>query len=355
LEESVTMFFRRREKEMPAMRLEGALGPNNRLDDADAIAIAKPDAVCVNRDGHLLASSGSEVLLIRQWGEKPEPWASFDAPVSALAVSEAGQVAVGLAGGRVVVCGPSGEASPGWRPSSPPRAVADCLFLSEDDIAVVDHGYGPDEPILSLAPWDTAARGQMIAINRSGEARVMAAGLHCPMGIARRSGGSPVLTEFETARVIDTSGKIVQSGYPAYLGRIRKVGDGYAIACLSRRDPLIEFLKTEREFVAGMKAKIDPQHWISPRANPEFSYKFPIELGATRLFGEIKLWAPSFSYGLVIETDADMTPVGSAHSRANGLRHAISDVTAWNRSLIAVSRASQEILKFSPTRYGNER
>ena len=128
------------------MPLEGALGPNSRLDDADALAIAKPDAVCVNRDGHLLASSGSEVLLIRQWGEKPERWASFDAPVSALAVSEGGQVAVGLAGGRVVVRGPSGEASPGWTPSSPPRAVADCLFLSEDEIAVVDHGYGPESP-----------------------------------------------------------------------------------------------------------------------------------------------------------------------------------------------------------------
>jgi hypothetical protein len=124
---------------------------------------------------------------------------------------------------------------------------------------------------------------------------------------------------------------------------------------LSRRDPLIEFLKTEREFVARMKANIDPRHWISPRANPEFSYEFPIELGATRLFGEIKPWAPSFSYGLVIETDPDMTPVGSAHSRANGFRHAISDVTGWNDDVIAVSRASEEILKFHPTGHADER
>jgi hypothetical protein len=224
LEESVTMFFHRREKQMPAMPLEGALGPNSRLDDVDAIAIAKPDALCVNGDGHLLASSGSDVLLIRQWGEKPERWPSFDAPVSALAVSEGGQVAIGLAGGRLVVRGASGEVSPGWTPSSPPRAVADCLFLSEDEIAVVDHGYGPDEPILSLAPWDNAARGQIIAISRSGETRVVAAGLHCPMGIAWGPDGSPVLSELETARVIDSSGKIVQSGYPAYLARLRKVG-----------------------------------------------------------------------------------------------------------------------------------
>ncbi len=163
------------------------------------------------------------------------------------------------------------------------------------------------------------------------------------------------MTELERARVVEASGKVLQAGYPAYLGRIRKIDNGYAIACLSRRDPLIEFLKTEREFVARMKAEIDPRHWISPRATPEFSHDFPIELGATRLFGEIKPWAPSFSYGLVIETDRAMTPVGSAHSRANGIRHAISDVVAWNESLIAVSRASEEILKFGPAGNADER
>jgi hypothetical protein len=355
LEESVSVFFRRRESEMPAMSLEGALGPNSRLDDADAFAISKPDAVCVNGDGHLLVSSGSEVLLMRQWGQAPERWANFDAPVTALAVSGSGHVAIGLVGGRLVIRGPSGEASQGWTPSTHPRAIVDCLFLSDDEVAVVDHGYGPDEPVLSLAPWDDAARGQVLAIGRGGATRVIAAGLHCPMGIARRPDGSLVITELERARVIDASGQALQSGYPAYLSRIRKIGGAYAIACLSRRDPLIEFLKTEREFVARMKANIDPRHWISPRANPEFSYEFPIELGATRLFGEIKPWAPSFSYGLVIETDPDMTPVGSAHSRANGFRHAISDVTGWNDDVIAVSRASEEILKFHPTGHADER
>ena len=215
----------------------------------------KPDSICVDRDGHLLVSSGSDVLLIRDWGQAPERWASFDAPVSALAVSGGGQVAIGLAGGRLVVRGPSGENSPGWTPSSHPRAIVDCLFLSEDDLAVVDHGYGPGEPVLSLAPWDDAARGQVIAISRGGATRVIAAGLHCPMGIARAPDGSLVLTELEHARVIDATGKVLQSGYPAYLARIREVGGGYAIACLSRRDPLIEFLKTEHEFVARMKGK----------------------------------------------------------------------------------------------------
>jgi hypothetical protein len=349
------MFFQRRKQDMPALPLEGALGPNGRLDEADAFPIAKPEAICVNRDGHLLVSSGSNVLHIREWGKEPEVWGRFDAPVSALAVSESGRVAIGLGGGRIIVRNATGEPLVGWTPSSPPRAVADCLFLSEDELALVDHGYGPDEPILSVAPWDATARGQVIAVKRAGDTRVIAAGLHCPMGIAHGTDDGLIITELERARVIDASGKVLQSGYPAYLARIRKTADGYALACLSRRDPLIEFLKTERDFVAQMKAKIDPRHWISPRTTPEFSHDFPIELGATRLFGEIKPWAPSFSYGLVIEADNALTPVGSAHSRANGTRHAISDVTAWNGSLIAVSRASEEILKFARAGSSDER
>ena len=342
------MFFRGRKQQTLSMTLEGVLGPNGRLDDADAIAMPAPEAVCVNPAGELLASSGSDVFRIRQWAGKPEPWGSFDAPVSALAASEGGRVAVGLSGGRIVVCDAAGQPLAGWTPTSSPRAVADCLFLSEDELVVVDHGYGPDEPILSIAPWDSTARGQALGVSRSGKTRVIAAGLHCPMGVALGPDGALVLTELERARVVEASGKLLLAGYPAYLGRIRRIDSGYALACLSRRDALIEFLKTEPEFVARMKTRIEAKHWISPRVVSEFSHDFPIELGATRLFGEIKPWAPSFSYGLVIETDEAMMPVGSAHSRANGVRHAISDVVSWNGALIAVSRGGGAILKLDP-------
>jgi hypothetical protein len=342
------VFFRGRKQQTLSMTLEGVLGPNGRLDEADAMPMAAPEAICVTPSGDLLASSGREVFRIRRWGETPELWGRFDAPVSALASSKGGRVAAGLAGGRIVVRDASGETLSGWTPTPSPRAVADCLFLFEDELVVVDHGYGPDEPVLSIAPWDPVARGQVLGVTRSGQTRVIAAGLHCPMGVALGPNDALVLTELERARVVEASGKVLLAGYPAYLGRIRRIEDGYALACLSRRDALIEFLKTEPEFVARMKARIEPKHWISPRVVAEFSHDFPIELGATRLFGEIKPWAPSFSYGLLIETDSAMMPVGAAHSRANGNRHAISDVLSWRGSLIAVSRGSDAILKLDP-------
>lgn len=346
------MLFARRKQAPPSMTLEGALGPNRRLDDAESLPFTAPEAICVSGAGQLLLSSGREVFKLSNWGGTPELWARFDRPVSALAASKSGQIAVGVSGGRVIVHDEAGKPSWDWVPASGSRAAVDCLFLSEDELAVVDHGYGPDERVLSVAPWDTEARGQVIGVSRSRATRAIATRLHCPMGIAPGANGTLLVTELERARVVDASGRVIQAGYPAYLGRIRKIGSGYAIACLSRRDPLIEFLKTERDFVARMKANVDPRYWIAPRATPEFSHDFPIELGATRLFGEIKPWAPSFSYGLVIETNSSLMPVGSSHSRANGVRHAITDVVLWNGALLAVSHASHEILKFAPSGQG---
>jgi hypothetical protein len=342
----MSFFFKPKKSEPPAMTLEGVLGPNSRLDEAAAIPVERPDALAVTADGRLLFSSGHAVHTLNRWGEPPQPWGRFEHPVSALAASPGGLVAVGLEGGGIQVHDMSGQPL-AWNVARA-GSVTDCLFLSEEEVVIVSHGYAPDQDILSIAPWDDEKRGSVTSIPRSGEARILAKDLHCPMGLCRDGNGDLVITELETARAIDIPGKVRRSGFPAYVGRIRKTPDGYLLSCLSRRDPLIEFLKTETEFVAEMKATIEPRHWISPRATPEFSHDFPIELGATRLFGEVKPWAPSFSYGLLIMLDHAMMPLGSAQSRANGRRHAISDATIWNGDVIAVSRASGEILNLGP-------
>lgn len=327
------------------MTLEGVLGPNGRLDAVEGMRVEAPDAVCVSTDGRLLFSSGKRVMALRAWGREPETFAAFAASVTALSQSPGGLVAVGLAGGGVAVLDASGKSIDGWLlPGGRLASVADCAFNSEDELLLVDCGYGANDHVLAQAAWDDEARGQLVALRRSGETRIITPGLHSPMGVAFDAQGGALVSLLERASIVDASGKVRQSGYPGYLGRLRKTPTGYALACLSRRDPLIEFLKTERGFIAEMKAKIAPRHWIAPRANPEFSHDFPIELGATRLFGEVKPWAPSFSYGLLIEMDEGLMPVSSAQSRANGLRHAICDVTAWNGDLIAVSKASGEIL-----------
>ena len=339
------MFFWRRKSTPPAMTLEGALGPNDRLESAAAARVEAPDALVVAADGRLLVSSGARVLALAAWGEAPGLWAEFAAPVTALAASPGGRVAIGLRGGGLELRERDGRPSPGWGAPAGLKSVVDAMFLSEDELAIVDFGFGADEPVLSIAPWDDVGRGRLWAIPRQGPPRVLVEGLWCPMGVGRDAEGGLVVSEFERARIVGLDGRVRQAGLPGYLGRFAKTEAGYLLTCLSRRDPLIEFLKTEREFVKDMKARTPPSHWIAPRLDPQFRHDLPIELGATRLFGEVKPWAPSFSYGLVIELDARFSPLGSWQSRAHGRRHAISAALVWNGDIVAVSKASGELLK----------
>ena len=343
----MSFFFKPKKSGPPAMTLEGVLGPNSRLDEAAAIPADRPDALAVTADGQLLFSSGDSVYALKSWGEAPQPWGRFENSVTALAASPGNLVAIGLSGGAIKVHDATGQPLD-WAMSPKTHSAVDLHFLSETELAIVDHGYAADRDVLSLAPWDDARRGSVTAATRTGAFRLLSKELHCPMGICCDESGNLIVTELESARAIDMSGKVRRSGFPGYIGRIRKTSDGYLLACLSRRDPLIEFLKTETEFVAEMKATIEPRHWIAPRATPEFSHDVPIELGATRLFGEVKPWAPSFSYGLLIMLDENLMPTGSAQSRANGRRHAISDALVWNGDVIVVSKASGEILNLGP-------
>jgi len=342
------MFFKSKTPQPPAMTLEGVLGPNGRLDEAKSMPVDQPRNLCVTADGNLVFSAGKDICVLKKWAGKPVVLGSFAHPVSALCTSPGGLIAVGMAGGAIAVCDADGRPLDDWAVSVPLQSVNDCAFLSEDEIAVADCGYANEDDVLSIAPWDEVARGRVVAIARSGKVHNLGPDLHAPMGLCRDAGGKMLVTLMERAAITDVTGQVQQGGYPAYLGRLRKTATGYVMACLARRDPLIEFLKTEKEFVAEMKASMASKYWISPRANPEFSHEFPIELGATRLFGEIKPWAPSFSYGLVIEMDENLMPVASAHSRANKSRHAITDVLEWQGDLIVVSKASGEILNLGP-------
>ncbi|MBP0439481.1 hypothetical protein [Tianweitania sediminis] len=337
-----------RTKNPPAMTLEGVLGPNSRLDEAEGLAIDGPDAVAVHPDGRLLVSSGKQVVVLPSWGAASERFAMLDAAVTALCVSRSGQVAVGLEGGRLAMFDSSGQPLNGWElPAGQAVSVVDCAFRSDDELLLVDCGYPVAREVLARAAWDAEPRGKLLSLRRSGEVEVIHGKLHAPMGLSLDQAGRPQVSLLERAAIVDERGAAIRSGLPGYLGRLRQTQQGYLLACLARRDPLIEFLKTERGFVATMKDTVDVAHWIAPRVSPEFSHDFPIELGATRLFGEVKPWAPSFSYGLLIEMDAQLVPVGSLQSRANGRRHAISDVAIWDEAIVAVSKGSGELLKLA--------
>lgn len=335
--------FRRGTPARQTMTLEGVLGPNQRLEDAQARQTRQGKAIAVAADGALLLAEGNRLTRIPNWNGKCEVVHEAEAPIVAMAVSPSGAVALIEDGGTVRVLAPDFSMA-NWPTGNGLTAPADAAFLSEDELLVADSGLpGPD--LLARAAWEQAETGAVLSFTRDGQRRVICQDLHAPAGLCVDPAGRILVTEMERARIRNAvSGEVLKAGLPGYAARLKPRPGGFLLSCLARRDPLIEFLKTEDAFVREMKAAIAPEHWIAPRIDPEFSHAVPIEMGATRLFGEVKAWAPSFSYGLVIELDSDLNPTGSLQSRANGRRHAIADAVHWNGSTVALSLATGELL-----------
>jgi len=57
-----------------------------------------------------------------------------------------------------------------------------------------------------------------------------------------------------------------------------------------------------------------------------------------------KPWSPSRSYGLVVRLDAEMRPLHSFHSRADGNRHGICSVVEHDGSLYVASKGGGCVL-----------
>src|ERR1700709_2445209 len=92
--------FRGRTITIPPM--DGAFRPDTRLDDAPVLAeLPEPDNLPL-LDGGPVASSGNAAFSIKDPAE-PTVLQSFAAPITALAVSPSGEIAVGLETGVLTV------------------------------------------------------------------------------------------------------------------------------------------------------------------------------------------------------------------------------------------------------------
>ena len=100
--------------------LDGAFRPNTRLDDAPAFASADRAGQSAGLgDGRLLASSGNAVYSIAAGSGARALSRPFASPITALALSPSGELAVGLESGKLLIggqgacrCRPKSAASP---------------------------------------------------------------------------------------------------------------------------------------------------------------------------------------------------------------------------------------------------
>jgi hypothetical protein len=115
---------------------------------------------------------------------------------------------------------------------------------------------------------------------------------------------------------------------------------------------LIEFVLRERTYRNAMMAEVAPEYWIAPALRSNVSFKEPMQGGALKQMGILKPWAPTRSYGLVIELNDSFEATRSLHSRAAGRRHGVTTAVEMAGELWVTSKGGDEVLTIDLARRG---
>jgi hypothetical protein len=110
------------------------------------------------------------------------------------------------------------------------------------------------------------------------------------------------------------------------------------------RSPLIEFVLREPKYRRAMMAEVAPENWIAPALQSGLSFHEPMQGGALKQMGILKPWAPTRSYGLVVEVNENFVPIRSLHSRAGGRRHGITSAVESGGCLWLTSKGGDEVV-----------
>jgi hypothetical protein len=323
--------------------LDGALKPNNALDEAPVFApLATPDNLVVSRD-RLLASSGAQILTLGDL----KPVETFDVPVTAMASLPDGGLAVGLDDGRILFRGGArhGQVIPHVGPD---RLACPTALVADGGTLLVAQGSARHRASDWVADlMEKGASGSVWRLDGATHTR-LADGLAFPYGLMV-DGASVLVTEAWRHRIlrIPEGGRPAPvlaklAGYPARL--VPAAAGGAWLALFAPRNRLIEFVLGEDRYRREMMRWVDRAHWIAPALRSGASFLEPLQCGGVRTMGVSKPWAPSRSYGLVVRLDAALQPVASFHSRASGLRHGVTALVEQGATLYVAAKGGDAVL-----------
>lgn len=340
-------FFRGRAVTIPPM--DGALKPNRGLDEAELIlAHTAPDNLVA--DGHTLYfTSGASLYEFAAEERHAKLVETFPAEVTALARSEDDVWAAALDNGAVLVRTKKGD----WREVARFKCPVALAFGAGQFLYVCNgsENHGP-----SAWAHDLMARGSSGSVWRlalhSGDRDRLAGGLAFPFGICvDHAGGRLLVSESWRHRVvgIPMAGGAPQpllAKLPGYPGRIsERRGQGFLLCLFAPRNRLIELVLQEDAYRMDMMAEIPRDYWVAPALASGKTFLEPLQCGGVRTMGIHKPWAPTRSYGLVVELAPDIEPIASHHSRSDGARHGIVSAVEWLGHITAASRGGDCLLR----------
>lgn len=331
--------------------MDGALRPNQLLEQAPRLlALAMADNLVTNGTKTVVSAGRTVFELDPLTGDLAEIH-SMEADVSALALDESGNLAIGLDDGRVTIRGGrhNGKAvnKAGSQPFHCPTAL---LFLSSDELVIAEGStkYPPGKWKFDL--MERGSTGSVhVADLGGGKASPIAGHLAWPCGLVAAGGGRIAISEAWRHQVIvvDRNGgkpKIVLEDLPGYPGRLSASGSGgYWLCVFAPRGQMIEFVLREKEFRKRMMTDIQPDYWMAPSLVASHTFLEPLQGGAQIHLGMLKPWAPARSYGLLVQLDLNFNPLASYHSRADGKRHGITSSVEVDGRVLVTSRGAGDI------------
>lgn len=330
--------------------MDGALRPNRLLQEAPRIlGVAAPEDIA--SDGRVAyIASENQVLRLDIASRQCEPIFSYDAAVTALAMSPAGVLAVALADDRIMF-----ENGPGANNTVKLRCVTAMLFTSEHELVATQ-----GSATRAAAEWkrdlmERSATGSVYSIDlRRGDITPIATGLGWPYGAVQAADGQLAVSESWKNRLISVgkgvAAKILLGDLPGYPARLSPAASGgYWLSVFAPRNQIIEFIQREPDFLRRMMTEIDPDYWAAPTLKPSASFLEPLQGGAQKHFGQLKPWAPSRSYGLVVRLDRNFRPTAAFHSRADGSYHGVTRAIETPQGVLVASKGGDAVLMLDPT------
>jgi hypothetical protein len=342
--------------------MDGAFRPNHILEAASSVLeIAAPDNLA--SDGRrILFSSGRTLFeLTRPISMPPNRIAAYEHLVTAVSAHPIGVLAIGQANGEIIFVGGPYD---GHRLTTVDDRALRCptaLHFADAETLLVCLGSQQNDP----TGWtrdllEGNCSGSVWRIDLpSRKATCLADGLAWPNGVISGPRDGTVIAEAWRHQLVEIrSGKPkpILSEIPGYPGRMAYREDGgHWLSVFAPRSQLVEFVLREPRFRQRMMHEIDPQFWVAPSLNYSKDYREPLQAGAIKQLGELKPWAPSRSYGLIVGLDVEFGPTVSFHSRADGKRHGITSCVEVDDRLFATSKGGNQILALEISRTGVSR
>ena len=344
-------FFGRGDASIAIPPMDGALKPNNAVDDAKRLAfVERPDNL-VRVDDGVLFSSGRTLLRL---GAAPEPVLECEGEILATACRQNGLVAIfDDARGLSLFDLAKKTVTRINMPGVPIASVTAAAFNASGDLIVCVGSAKNPTSAWQRDVLESEAAGSVWLVNvREQRAVEILGGLAYPAGCLLSPDGDSVLVSESWSNrlvLVDLAGSKrvtpVLTALPGYPARLSSRAKGGAwLSFFAPRNQLVEFVRREPQFRRDMMAEMPPEFWIAPALASGASFAEPMQGGALKQMGILKPWAPTRSYGLVVALNKDYSPSASYHSRAGGRRHGLTSAVERSGKLIVASKGGGELV-----------